>query len=139
MILSGELPPDTQLEEQSLSERLGISRTPLRDAILKLIQDGLVVGIPYKGNFVKRFSPEEVEEIYEIRKLLEVKAIQLAVRYMTDEEAGVITELVLSIDKAQEQNDIETISDLDRRFHFKIAQFSRNRVLINFLNTIELQ
>ncbi|MBO7743000.1 GntR family transcriptional regulator [Paenibacillus sp. MWE-103] len=138
-ILSGRLPVGSQLDEQELSESLGISRTPLREAINRLVQEKLITEIPYKGNFVRRFAPEEVAEIYEVRKTLEVMAIRQAVRRMTDPESEEIAELVRLMDDAQDRGDIPAYSALDGQFHAKIAEFSRNRVLVQLLGSLDLQ
>lgn len=138
-ILTGKFPVGSQLDEQEISEWLGISRTPLREAINRLVQEGLINEIPYRGNFVRKFTPVEVKDIYEVRKTLEVMAIRLAVRQMTDEEAKEISDLVHLMEKAQENNDILSYSDLDGQFHAKIALFSRNFVLVQMLNSMDSQ
>lgn len=138
-ILSGDLPAGAQLDEQKLSDMLGISRTPLREAINRLAQEKLIIEIPYKGNFVRKFTPGEVVEIYEVRKTLEVMAIRLAVRHMTDAQARELSELVHRIAEAQENNDIAAYSELDGLFHSRIAQFSRNGMLVQLLDSMDSQ
>ncbi|HET7769175.1 MAG TPA: GntR family transcriptional regulator, partial [Chloroflexota bacterium] len=61
LIALGDLPPGAQLDEQTLAARLGISRTPIRAAIARLVQEGLVVNLPYRGAFVRRFTVEEID------------------------------------------------------------------------------
>ncbi len=138
-IITGKLPIGSQLDEQEISDWLGISRTPLREAINRLVQEGLITEIPYRGNFVRKFTPDEVKDIYEVRKALEVMAIRLAVSRMSAQEADEISKLVYAMEKAQEQNDIAAYSELDGQFHAKIALFSRNQVLVQMLNSMDLQ
>ncbi len=138
-ILIGTLPVGSQLDEQEIAEWLGTSRTPLREAINRLVQEGLITEIPYRGNFVRKFTPEEVKDIYEVRKTLEVMAIRRAVRFMTEEEAREISELIRQMEKAQEQSDIMKYSELDGQFHSKIALFSKNLVLVQMLTSLDLQ
>ena len=71
LIGAGALAPGDQLDEQALAARLGVSRTPLRAAIARLAQEGLVVTLPYRGSFVRRFTVEEIDGLYEVRAALE--------------------------------------------------------------------
>lgn len=77
-ILSMELPPGTRLKDGELAEDLGVSNTPVREAIRQLEKDGSVETIPYRGNFVRKMSPEEVCETYDVRMVLEPLAVRLA-------------------------------------------------------------
>ena len=86
LVLSDTLSRGDVLDMDWLSSELGISRTPLREALLMLEQDGLVETIPYKGTFVAGVSTTDVEEIYQVRGALEALAVRLATPVIPDEE-----------------------------------------------------
>ncbi|WNR46050.1 GntR family transcriptional regulator [Paenibacillus roseipurpureus] len=138
-IVSGELEPGKQLDEKELSERLGVSRTPIREAINRLAQEGIVTEIPYRGNFVRQFSPKEVRDLYEVRKSLEVMAIRLAIAYMTEEEAAEISELVHLSATAAKDNDLSSYSKYDTQFHDKLLKCSRNEILYHIMSSMNTQ
>ena len=85
-ILKGELEPGERLMEIQLAERLGVSRTPIREAIRKLELEGLVLMIPRKGAEVARISEKNLRDVLEVRRSLEELAIELACQRMDDEQ-----------------------------------------------------
>jgi DNA-binding GntR family transcriptional regulator len=78
-ILKGNLKPGDPLVEMDLSERLGVSRTPLREAMALLEHEGLIETIPYKGTFIASLDRKEVEDLYDLRMVLEIRALELAI------------------------------------------------------------
>ena len=85
MITSGELGIGTQIEERVLADEMGVSRTPLREAIGQLSNEEIIEYRPYRGNFVRNFTAKQVNDLYEVRKVLESLAIRLAIRKITQE------------------------------------------------------
>ena len=85
-ILKGELEPGERLMEIQLAERLGVSRTPIREAIRKLELEGLVLMIPRKGAEVARISENNLRDVLEVRRTLEELAVDLACQRMTEDE-----------------------------------------------------
>jgi DNA-binding GntR family transcriptional regulator len=138
-IIKGQLEPGKQLDEKEISESLGVSRTPLREAINRLAQEGIVREIPYRGNFVRKFTAKEVVDLYEVRKTLEVMAIRLAVIRMAPQDAEELAGLVRQTAEAQEAGDMEAYAKLDTDFHDKIAECSGNQVLNQMLNSMSTQ
>lgn len=127
-ILSGGLKPGTRLIEQELSEQMGISRFPIREALASLEREGLVTVEPYKGAFVKPFNEEEINELYSIRSLLEVHALQLAMQRNAKE----LEKNLRSIVQQMKLSDSIAGSDivyLDFIFHKTISQLSKNTIL----------
>lgn len=136
LIAKGEFPPGFQLDEQSLADRLGISRTPLRAAIARLTQEGLIVNMPYRGASVRSLSIEEVDDVFEVRCALEVLAIRLAVKRIDPDRLAIIQSLLDECECALAEGDMVAFGDSDARFHQAIADASGNLTLIDMLNNL---
>ncbi|MFC4776639.1 GntR family transcriptional regulator [Paenibacillus sp. GCM10023252] len=138
-IISGQLEPGKQLDEKEISESLGVSRTPLREALNRLAQEGIVNEIPYRGNFVKQFSAKDIKDLYEVRKNLEVMAVRSAVLRMTEAEAEEISALVRLTAEAQEAKNMADFASYDAQFHEKLALYAGNQVLYQMLASMGSQ
>lgn len=114
LIMSGELPEGAALRQDDLAKRLGISRTPLREAITRLDGEGLVRTDRHRGAVVRKPSAAELSEVYEIRELLECHAGRLAAERVTD--AG-IEHLRALLAQFEEATSIEDWAQLNSRFH----------------------
>jgi DNA-binding GntR family transcriptional regulator len=136
MILNMELPPGTRLKDIDLAQRLGVSNTPLREAMRLLAADSLVETIPRRGTVVKTLSAEESGLLYEIREALEVLATRLAAGRAAPEALRQIMEVAESHQRAVELGHLHEYLDLDRRFHGLIAEASRNPILVSMLSMI---
>ena len=139
LILNGELPLGSQLDENGLADRLSISRTPIREAINMLVKDELVEYRSYKGNFVRNFSVKDVQEVYQVRAVLEGLAARLAVQHLTDESLAELEEILSEISEAVRCQDLDTLSSADRRFHRMIVRMGQNRTLNESLERLDLQ
>lgn len=139
MIVSGEIPLNSQLDERELAERLSVSRTPLREAIGTLVKEGIVEYQPYRGNFVRQFTWKQVSDLYEVRKVLESLAIRLAIPNLTDEAHDELVGILQDVDAALAQDDIDAFNVADSRFHETIARLSKNETLIDSLQRLGLQ
>ena len=138
-ILKGELKPGERLMEIALAERLGVSRTPIREAMRKLEQEGLVVMIPRKGAYVDGISLKDIHEVYEIRAALEALALELAAKYITDEE---LDELALQVKEEEALTDVGRLNEIifiDSSFHDLIYQYARNSKLTQFVEILQEQ
>src|SRR5271154_560379 len=87
-ILDGKYEPGSRLNEVEVAEAMGISRGPLREALQRLVAEGLVVVVAHRGAFVRSFSPLELQQMYEFREIVESGAARLAARRATDEEGA---------------------------------------------------
>ncbi len=117
-IVSGPLRPGDKLVERDISERMGISRGPVREALRQLEQEGLVVSLPYRGTEVLGVSREEIEEILvPIRIILEGSAFRHALPRLTGQDFEELEALVGSMEEAAESGDLERIVEADVRFH----------------------
>lgn len=116
-IVEGKLEPGKRLMEIQLAEQLGVSRTPIREAIRKLELEGLVVMVPRKGAYVADLSVKDVMEILEVRGALEGLAASLAAERMSDEEIKELESICHEFRQCYEKNDIEGMIENDVRFH----------------------
>lgn len=133
------LAPGSRLDEQSLAAEMGVSRTPLREAIGRLAEKGVVEYRPYQGNFIRTFTTREVRDIYDVRRALEELAIRLTAARMTDEKLATIRAILDDIEAAMARGDVETVNAADRRFHDAITQFSENETLMAAIEDLSHQ
>jgi DNA-binding GntR family transcriptional regulator len=135
-ILSGRIKPGESLIELKLSEQLGVSRTPVREAIRMLEQKGLVQIIPNKGAVVLGISEKDLEDIYTIRMYIEGLASRLAAANITDEQVRELSEIVDLQEFYSLKQSTSHIKDLDSRFHEMIYEYSNNRTLQHTLSDL---
>jgi DNA-binding GntR family transcriptional regulator len=138
-LLDGEIPLGAQLDERTLAAQIGVSRTPVREAIIQLVREGLVDYYPYRGHFVKMWTPKEVNDLFEVRKVLEALAVRLAVRKVSEEDLDELRTIVADIQDALRHGDIEGFSEADRLFHNTIVQKTGNQTLIDGLDRLACQ
>lgn len=135
-ILSSELPPGFKLSHQALARRLGVSSTPLREALNHLSQEGYVQHVQNRGYFVSDFTRREVEDLLEIREALEVHALG---RVLERWNEGVLRALRTRQDayrKAVAKNSDSDRLRCDREFHLALAKVSGNRTLTEMLGQV---
>lgn len=138
-ILTGQLAPGERLMEIKLADMLGVSRTPIREAIRKLELEGLVVNTPRKGAEVANISSEDLRDVLEVRRSLEVLATSLACDKMTE---TALDELYDNIQMFKDSIDAKTTTDIasiDVGFHDIIYKSTGNNRLIQILNNIREQ
>ena len=138
-ILKGELEPGERLMEIQLAERLGVSRTPIREAIRKLELEGLVLMIPRKGAEVAKISARSLREVLEVRRALEELAIELACQRMSEEEVGNLQKTQEDFKKAIAEGDAMKIAETDEHYHDVIYEGTQNAKLIQMLNNLREQ
>ncbi|OFX15917.1 MAG: hypothetical protein A2Z18_00065 [Armatimonadetes bacterium RBG_16_58_9] len=128
-ILEGTLCPGEQLIETQLADRLGVSRTPVRNALTRLEREKLVTSIPNKGSFVASLSPVDVAEIYDVREVIEGLAARLLARRITRGESDLLRELAARADSPS-----ATLDD-DAEFHSVLIRMSGNKLLADLVDT----
>ena len=139
-ILRGELKPGERLMEIQLAERLGVSRTPIREAIRKLELEGLVIMIPRKGAEVADITEKSLRDVLEVRKALEELAVQLACEKITQEELEELEQAGENFKKVLNRSkDITEVAEADVRFHDVIYMATDNQKLIHLLNKLREQ
>jgi DNA-binding GntR family transcriptional regulator len=129
LLLSGRFAPGERLSELLLAKELGVSRTPVREALMRLAEEGLLELVPGKGARVRAFTPEEVEEVYRVRALLEGEAAKEAALRARPWELLELEELLRAIDEAPEEDYPEQMRR-DLEFHRALVRLSGNRTLL---------
>ena len=138
-ILKGELEPGERLMEIQLAERLGVSRTPIREAIRKLELEGLVLMIPRKGAEVAKISESNLRDVLEVRRSLEELAIDLACQRITAEELESLNKAEVDFKAAIGNGDAMQIAQTDEQFHEIIYNSTKNQKLVQILNNLREQ
>lgn len=135
-IISGQLPPGERLMEVQLAEEMGVSRTPVREAIRRLELEGFVVMIPRKGAYVAGLSIKDIVNIFEIRTALEQLAVSLAAERMTPDDLETLERMVVELSESVQDADVDSWAEMDKRFHRLICEYSRNERLIQMMENI---
>ncbi|NSI90095.1 GntR family transcriptional regulator [[Clostridium] scindens] len=138
-ILRGELKPGERLMEIQLANKLGVSRTPIREAIRKLELEGLVLMIPRKGAEVAEITEKSLRDVLEVRRALEELAVQLACEKITKEEIRELERVAKEFQQVVKSSDITEIAEVDVCFHDIIYTATDNQKLIQLLNNLREQ
>jgi DNA-binding GntR family transcriptional regulator len=125
-ILSGELEPGTELAEVALSEQLGVSRGPVREALGRLASEGLVTVRPRRGAVVRSLSAEEFLELYQVREALEGMAVRLAVPRLDKEDFEELQRLNETMARHAERDEVARFFEANVAFHGRLLQASGN-------------
>lgn len=138
-ILKNELAPGERLMEIQLAERLGVSRTPIREAIRKLELEGLVLMIPRKGAEVAKISEKSLRDVLEVRRSLEELAIELACQRIAESEVGQLEDAQIAFREAVNKGDAMAIAESDESYHDIIYYGTGNERLVQILNNLREQ
>ena len=135
-ILKGELQPGERLMEIKLSQMLGVSRTPIREAIRKLELEGLVVMVPRKGAAVANITEKDTKDVLEVRRTLEMFAVEVVCERITKEELEQLKVAAKEFENAKGSMDLIRIAESDMKFHEIIYMATRNERLMQMLNNL---
>ena len=138
VILTGELPPGSQLRQADLAQKMKISRTPLREALMKLEQEGLIAVLPRRGFRVVDLKLEEAIELYELREMLDGLAARLAAERAGNDVLEVLSHLINKMDKSVRRQDAHDWLVHHGAFHEEIFKASRNSRLMGLMANIRL-
>lgn len=138
-IISGVLKPGERLMEVQMAEKLGVSRTPIREAIRKLELEGLVIMMPRKGAYVADLSLKDITDVLEIRAALEGLASGLAALRINDDEIQELNQVAKSFHQAIVEDDFNKILQGDIDFHDIIFKATRNEKLVQMNNNLREQ
>jgi len=120
-IIGGQFAPGAYLNESEIAKQMGVSRIPIREALKKLEQEGLVVRQPNRGVFVITFSEQDVREVFSLRASLEGMAYEWAIPSLTTEDLAHLRELIAQQGEAVRMKDYGRLAELDMRFHETIC------------------
>lgn len=135
-ILSGVLLPGKRISEPALAEQLGLSRTPIREALQYLAKEGLVDIIPHKGARVRRLSLQEIKEVYQVRAVLEAEGARLAALYATPQQLMHIESLLETLHQIDPQ-DFSGQRQADMAFHAAFVAAGHNKTLEQLFNDLQ--
>ena len=137
-ILTGEIVSQTRLMEIDLSEKMNVSRTPIREAIKRLADDGLVKVEPRRGAYVANISIKDMLDVFEVREDMEGFVAKLAAQRITDEEKEELKAIAKEYEDAIEKaDDKEMIIELDEKFHNFIVKCSGNETLSELVHYVQ--
>ena len=138
-ILKGELKPGERLMEIALAERLGVSRTPIREAMRKLELEGLVVMSPRRGAQVANITEKDLNDVLEVRIALEEMAIEKACQLITEKELEELEKAAKAFEKAIDEENVVKLAETDEIFHDIIYNAAGNARLNQVLNNLREQ
>ncbi len=138
-ILTGRLKPGEHLREIALANKIGVSRTPVREAIRMLELEGLVKIIPRRGAVVADITHKELTDVLEVRNALEQLAIELACQRITKEQLNMLRENVAEFKRVTKSKDVTRLAQIDVDFHDIIFDATDNKRLVQMLNNLREQ
>lgn len=138
-ILNNELEPGSKIVYEDLIQELGVSRTPLRDAINRLKIDGLIEVKPRSGSYVYYPNRKDIEDLFGVRKALECQAVKDATELMPKSELKLLMNEADVAEEAIRAGEVNTFFEADRKLHKSIIQHSNNHLLFSIMSTLELR
>ena len=135
-IVQGMFKGGEKLNEAELSRALGVSRGLVREALRELETSGVLVSVPYRGTFVKEWTPRSVWELYTLRANLEEFAVELAVQRATDADLQELAGLVQDMTRAAQAQDATELVELDLQFHHRLHEMTGHRLLQQMLQDL---
>lgn len=135
-ILNLEIAPGQQIHIEDFMENLKVSRTPIREAFLRLASEGLVDVKPRVGYFVVEITEDDIRDLFEVRELIETRAARKASELLTDEDIHNIAQLLKESEEAVENNDFEIFLENEIQFHEYLQKHILNRRFISFMDSI---
>ena len=136
LILCNEIMPGQKLHHQQLSERLGVSRTPIREALTRLVQEGYVSFLPNRGFTCKEIRMQEAEELYELREALEAFAVEKAIATLSEKALRQLRDKVTAYGRDVQNRFTRDRLVYDQDVHLQIAQLTGNETLRNTLSHV---
>jgi GntR family transcriptional regulator, rspAB operon transcriptional repressor len=138
-IINNELKPGSRIDYEELISELGVSRTPLRDAINRLQHDKLIEVKPRSGTFVSVPRPKDIEEIYDVRKPLECLAVKLSAQHLSNETYKRLLDETDEVEAELKRGNVETFFQSDRNLHKLLIVNADNSRLLTIMNSLEVQ
>lgn len=137
-ILQGRLRQGEKLTEQQVCDEYKVSRTPVREAFKQLELEGFIETIPNRGAFVTGFTPQDIRDMYELRKSYEMLAVRWAIERITKDEYEKLEEAFEFMEFYTQKKDVEKMLNINMNFHDLIYKASHNRMLYRILSSFQL-
>ena len=128
-ILSGSIPDGSKLTEQALCKKYNVSRTPVREAFRQLEADGLIENIPNRGAFVTGLTKRDISDLFDLRGLFEVQAVEWAIKRMTSEDIDQLAETVDFMEFYTLKSDVDKVLNFNSQFHNIIYAGTKDRMI----------
>jgi len=138
-ILTGEFPPGERISIGRLLQEIGFSPTPIREALLKLEQEGFVSRLPRGGFVVSRFTKKDIDQIFDIRSLLESYAVGLAIQHVKREDILWLERNIKESEQYIQKKEWNKVSKLNTEFHDYLNRLSENERLLSIINELRDQ
>jgi DNA-binding GntR family transcriptional regulator len=129
-IIDGEFTSGMKINESKICQDLGLSKSPVREAILELVSEGILNSEDFKGTSVNSFEPEDMLELATMRSVLEVMAVDFATPHINEEARAKMLEVTDRMKVVAESGDVKTFAKLDMELHYQIILLSNNKTLI---------
>ncbi|MBR0400288.1 MAG: GntR family transcriptional regulator [Mogibacterium sp.] len=136
-ILSGLIPSDTKLTEQAVCKKYNVSRTPVREAFRQLEADGLIENIPNRGAFVTGLTKRDISDLFDLRALFEIQAVEWAIKRMTAEDIESLRETLDFMEFYTLKDDIDKVLSFNSQFHSIIYAGTKDRMIKKTLSTYQ--
>lgn len=133
LVLTGKLEQGELHNEKTLSESLGVSRTPVREALLELSREGIIVFVPNKGFMIREVTPSQVRDVFEVRRIIETHIISTVTGQLTKSDIQKIGRMVDRQEKLADQNDKVAFIEQDKEIHLFLASKMGNRQIVAIL------
>lgn len=128
-ICDGEFQPGQWLQENELAQQFAVSRSPIREALRQLVAEGLAIEIPNKGVFVREFTPKDIDEIFDIRIMMENYSIEQICIHPQKASYESLSLCLEQLEKAYEQNNLSLYKEIDTELHDLLIRLSGNSLL----------
>ncbi|NLY21219.1 MAG: GntR family transcriptional regulator [Tissierellia bacterium] len=135
-ILNGTFEQGEWLQEKKLAEMLDVSRSPVREALKELVGEGLLENIPNKGVFVRKYSKKDIDNIFELREILEKYAIKKIIEESSDIEIGVLINIFNEMEDSYNKGDLLDYYKIDTIFHATLYYMCENEILDHMVSGI---
>ena len=136
-ILSGAIPNHSKLTEQAVCKKYNVSRTPVREAFRQLEADGLIENIPNRGAFVTGLTRRDISDLFDLRTLFEIQAVEWAIKRMTSEDIEALRETLEFMEFYTLRNDIEKVLMFNSQFHNILYAGTNDRMIHKSLSTYQ--
>lgn len=135
-IIDGRLKSQERVNESKIAEEMGLSKSPIREAVQELVKDGILVSEPFKGAVVRGLTRKEAYELYSLRSVLESFAIDLINKPVPPEELKHLETIVHDMREAARRSDLDAMIELDLKFHHFIVSLSDHQLLLEIWKRI---